>query len=89
MTAENTFYFLDKFGEKFHLFFTNKAEKKSKLYLKYAEKWFGESAEWTDAAKEKYTKGLVEAYTVNLQKAQDKIAEVVVDEKVAADIKNA
>lgn len=44
-TAENTFYFPDKFGQKFHLFFTNKAEKKSNLYLKYAEKRLAESAD--------------------------------------------
>ncbi|VDG99143.1 Uncharacterised protein [Lysinibacillus sphaericus] len=88
MTPENTFYFLDKFGEKFHLFVTNNAEKKSKLYLNYAEERLAESAKLTDDAKDKYTKDLVTAYVANLQKAQEKIAEVIVDEKVASDVKN-
>ncbi|WP_253271209.1 DUF5667 domain-containing protein, partial [Sporosarcina sp. D27] len=88
MTPENTFYFLDKFGEKFHLLFTNNAEKKSKLYLNYAEERLAESAKLTDDAKDKYTKDLVTAYVANLQKAQEKIAEVIVDEKVASDVKN-
>ena len=67
MTPESTFYFLDKFGEKFHLLVTQNAEKKSNLYLQYAEERMAESAQLSDSAKEKYLTALVENYVKNIQ----------------------
>lgn len=81
LTPENTFYFLDKFGERFHLLFTRNAEKKSNLYLQFAKERLAESNKLTDTSKDKYVAALMDAYMENMDNAQENIKNVLISNK--------
>ncbi len=86
-TPDSPFYFLDKFGEKIHLLFTSNPEKKSNLYLEYAKERLAESTKMAENSKDKYITELIDAYVANLEQAQEQIAGVAIDEKVAKKVK--
>jgi len=66
LTPEDTFYFLDKWGEGINLFFTFDKEKKARKYLEYAEE---RSLELLEIRDKMDSKELISQIEKNLRKA--------------------
>jgi hypothetical protein len=87
VTPDSFFYLFDKVGENLQLLFTSDLQKESELLLQFANERLSESNQMVDEEKDKYINQLIGDYLAALQKAQEKVAEVVIDENIDGQVK--
>ena len=87
ITPDSFFYNFDKLAEKLQLLFTNKPEKEADLFLQFANERLAETDKMAELEKKKYINQLIEQYLLTLQKAQEKVGEVVSNEETDSQVK--
>lgn len=87
LTPDNPLYVVDKLIENIKVSLVSNADKEAKLLLEITQERLAEAQKMTEKQKIKYVDKLIGKYFVSLNKAEEKVSEVILDEKKEEKIK--
>lgn len=87
VTPDNPLYAVDKLMENIKISLASDADKEAELLLQIAQERLVEAQKMTDKEKIKYVNKLIDSYFNSLNRAEEKVCEVILDEKKDEKIK--
>lgn len=87
ITPDSILYSADKLFEDLQLLITTDSEKEAELLLQFAKERLAEAKEMSEEDKVEFVKSAMDAYIETLDKAEEKVTEVALDENTSEEVK--